>query len=83
VRRLKPAPEPYLMAAERLGVAIAEIRLVAAHAWGHSWRSPGRLCRRLRCPARQGPGPAGRAAEIIGADLADAILAIDHGDQRP
>ena len=33
VRRLKPAPEPYQMAAERLGVARAELRLVAAHAW--------------------------------------------------
>ncbi len=33
VRRLKPAPEPYRMAAERLGVPIGQIRLVAAHAW--------------------------------------------------
>ena len=33
VRRLKPAPEPYRMAAERLGVPIDQIRLVAAHAW--------------------------------------------------
>ena len=33
VRRLKPAPEPYHMAAEQLGVAPADIRLVAAHAW--------------------------------------------------
>jgi FMN phosphatase YigB (HAD superfamily) len=33
VRRLKPAPEPYRMAAERLGVAVGEVRLVAAHAW--------------------------------------------------
>jgi 2-haloacid dehalogenase len=33
VRRLKPAPEPYRMVAERLGVAISEIRLIAAHAW--------------------------------------------------
>jgi 2-haloacid dehalogenase len=32
-RRLKPAPEPYRMVAEQLGVAIGEIRLVAAHAW--------------------------------------------------
>ncbi|HWP61917.1 MAG TPA: haloacid dehalogenase type II [Candidatus Binatia bacterium] len=31
--RLKPAPEPYRYAAERLGVPIDEIRLVAAHAW--------------------------------------------------
>ena len=33
VRRLKPAPEPYHMAAERLGVAPSDILLVAAHAW--------------------------------------------------
>jgi 2-haloacid dehalogenase len=33
VKRLKPAPEPYRMAAESLGVEIGEIRLVAAHGW--------------------------------------------------
>jgi 2-haloacid dehalogenase len=33
VKRLKPAPEPYLMAAESLGVEVGQIRLVAAHAW--------------------------------------------------
>jgi 2-haloacid dehalogenase len=33
VKRLKPAPEPYRMAAERLGVAVGEVRLVAAHGW--------------------------------------------------
>jgi 2-haloacid dehalogenase len=33
VERLKPAPEPYRMAAERLGVEVGEVRLVAAHAW--------------------------------------------------
>ena len=33
VRRLKPAPEPYHMAAESLGVEVGEVRLVAAHAW--------------------------------------------------
>jgi 2-haloacid dehalogenase len=33
VRRLKPAPEPYRMAARELGVEIGAIRLVAAHAW--------------------------------------------------
>jgi 2-haloacid dehalogenase len=32
-RRLKPAPETYRLAAERLGVPIGEIRLVSAHAW--------------------------------------------------
>lgn len=33
VHRLKPAPEPYRMAAELLGVPIDRMRLVAAHAW--------------------------------------------------
>ena len=33
VRRLKPAPEVYRMAAASLGVSLGEMRLVAAHAW--------------------------------------------------
>jgi 2-haloacid dehalogenase len=33
VQRLKPAPEPYRMAAESLGVEVGQVRLVAAHAW--------------------------------------------------
>ncbi len=33
VRRLKPAPEPYWMASERLDVPVGEVRLVAAHGW--------------------------------------------------
>jgi 2-haloacid dehalogenase len=33
VRRLKPAPEPYRMAADRLGVEAGDVLLVAAHAW--------------------------------------------------
>jgi 2-haloacid dehalogenase len=33
VRRLKPAPEPYRMAAERFGVGVGDVRLVAAHGW--------------------------------------------------
>lgn len=32
-RRLKPAPEAYRMVADRLGVDIGEIRLIAAHSW--------------------------------------------------
>nr|WP_297459827.1 haloacid dehalogenase type II [uncultured Halomonas sp.] len=33
VKRYKPAPEPYRMVAERLGIATAEMTMVAAHAW--------------------------------------------------
>jgi len=29
----KPAPQPYRMAAERLGVPIERVRVVAAHDW--------------------------------------------------
>jgi FMN phosphatase YigB (HAD superfamily) len=33
VGRLKPAPEPYRMAAEALGVPVGQLWLVAAHGW--------------------------------------------------
>lgn len=33
VQRLKPAPESYRMVADRLGVGISDLRLIAAHAW--------------------------------------------------
>lgn len=33
VKRYKPAPEPYRMVAERLGIATTEMTMVAAHAW--------------------------------------------------
>jgi 2-haloacid dehalogenase len=33
VKRLKPAPEPYRLAADSFGVEVGQIRLVAAHAW--------------------------------------------------
>lgn len=40
VQHFKPAPEPYRMLAQKLGVAVGEITLVAAHAWdiaGAAW----------------------------------------------
>jgi 2-haloacid dehalogenase len=81
VRRLKPAPEPYLMAAERLGVAVGEVRLIAAHAWDVAGAA------RAGCAtafvARPGKvlDPLVERPEIVGADLvevADAILAVDR-----
>jgi 2-haloacid dehalogenase len=82
VRRLKPAPEPYRMAADRLGVAVGETRLVAAHAWDVAGAA------RAGCAtafvARPGKvlDPLVERPEIVGADLtevADAILAVDVG----
>ena len=78
VRRLKPAPEPYRMAAERLGVPIDQVRLVAAHAWDVA----GAL--RAGCAAAfvARPGmvldPLAPEPDVVGPDLlavADGILA--------
>jgi 2-haloacid dehalogenase len=77
VRRLKPAPEPYRMAARELGVEVGEIRLIAAHAWDVT----GAL--RAGCLAAfvTRPGmvldPLAPRPDIIGVDLgavADALL---------
>jgi 2-haloacid dehalogenase len=82
VRRLKPAPEPYRMAAESLGVEVGEVRLVAAHAWDVA----GAL--RAGCAAAfvARPGmvldPLVERPDIVGADLrevADSILEIESG----
>jgi 2-haloacid dehalogenase len=81
VRRLKPAPEPYQMAAEHLGVDIGEVRLVAAHAWDVAGAA------RAGCAtafvARPGKvlDPLVERPDVVGADLAevaDAILAADR-----
>jgi 2-haloacid dehalogenase len=84
VGRLKPAPEPYLMTAERLGVTVGEVRLIAAHAWDVAGAA------RAGCAtafvARPGKvlDPLVDRPEIIGADLAEVaevILAVD-GDSN-
>jgi 2-haloacid dehalogenase len=77
VKRLKPAREPYEMAARELGVDISGIRMVAAHAWD--------IVGALRAGAAAAfvarPGmvldPLGPVPDVIGADLeevADRIL---------
>ncbi len=82
VRRLKPAPEPYRMAAQTLGVDVGEIRLVAAHAWDVA----GAL--RAGCAAAfvARPGmvldPLVERPDVVGADLrevADRILEVEVG----
>jgi 2-haloacid dehalogenase len=83
VQRLKPAPEPYRMAAESLGVEVGGMRLVAAHAWDVA----GAL--RAGCAAAfvARPGmvldPLVERPDVVGADLrdvADRILRVDSGN---
>ncbi len=82
VGRLKPAPEPYRMAAQSLGVEVEGVRLVAAHAWDVA----GAL--RAGCAAAfvARPGmvldPLVERSDVVGADLrevADRILEIESG----
>lgn len=82
VHRLKPAPEPYRMAAESLGIRVGEIRLVAAHAWDVA----GAL--RAGCAAAFVSRPAMvldplvERPDVVGADLrevADRILEVESG----
>ena len=80
VQRLKPAPEPYRMAAESLGVGIGQVRLVAAHAWDVAGAM------RAGCAAAfvARPGmvlnPLFERPDVVGSDLrevADQILDVE------
>ena len=83
VRRLKPAPEPYRMAADALGVPVGQLWLVAAHGWDVA----GALAAGCRAAfvARPGrlPDPLAPPPEVTGDDLeqvADQLLALHHRD---
>ena len=84
VKRLKPAPEPYHLAAESLGVEINEVRLVAAHAWDVTGAM------RTGCAAAfvARPGmvlnPLSERPDVVGADLrevADQIMEAEIGSR--
>src|SRR5215212_6710794 len=80
VGRLKPAAAPYRMAAERLGVPVGQVRLIAAHAWDVAGAA-GAGCA-TAFVARPGKvlDPLVERPGIVGADLAevaDAILTVD------
>jgi 2-haloacid dehalogenase len=80
VRRYKPAPEPYHMAAERLGVAPSEMRMVAAHDWD-VWGAMRAGCAAAYVGRSDVPFVVGQAPELVGSnltDVADAILAVDQ-----
>jgi 2-haloacid dehalogenase len=77
---LKPAPQPYHAVAECCGVAISEVRLVAAH----SWDVAGALAAGCQAAFVARPGmvlsPLGDPPGITGPDLAavaEQIIAID------
>jgi 2-haloacid dehalogenase len=78
VSQLKPAPTPYLMAAESFGVSIDQTCLIAAHAWDIS----GALAAGCAAAFVRRPGavlsPVGQRPGIIGeniSEIADLLLA--------
>ena len=83
VRRLKPAPEVYLMAATSLGVSVGAMRLVAAH----SWDVAGAL--RAGCAAAfvSRPGkvldPLAPAPDVVGPDLEAVAAGIVAAEAEP
>ena len=81
VRRLKPAPEPYRMAAERLGVAVREVRLIAAHAWDVAGAARAGCATAFVAQPGKVLDPLVEPPDVVGADLAevaDGILAVDR-----
>jgi 2-haloacid dehalogenase len=82
VRALKPAAAAYQHVAEECGVALSEVRLVAAHAWDVS----GALAAGARAAFVARPGmvlsPLGAAPDILGTDLAHVADLINERDVR-
>jgi 2-haloacid dehalogenase len=82
VQRFKPAPEPYRQVATELGVAVGDLRLVAAHAWD----VVGAL--RAGCAAAfvARPGkvlyPLGPRPDIVAPDCLEAARAIIEVDRE-
>jgi 2-haloacid dehalogenase len=77
VRQLKPGPRPYQLVAERTGVAVGDVMLVAAHAWDVS----GALAAGARAAFIARPGmvlsPLGEQPQLVASDiddLADQLL---------
>lgn len=73
VRHLKPAPHPYRQVAGDFGVALQEVRLVAAHSWDIS----GALAAGIRAAFVARPGmtlsPLGAQPDIVGADIREVV----------
>lgn len=81
VRRLKPAPEPYRMAAERIGVGIEEIRLVAAHSWDIAGALHAGCAAAFVARPGQVLDPGAPQPDIVGPDLRDVVEQILTTDQ--
>ena len=80
VRRFKPAPEPYALAAERLRVAPAGIRMVAAHAWDLAGAAAAGCATAFVARPRQVLNPAAPAPDLAADDLVQLAERIVDAD---
>jgi len=83
LRRLKPAPEPYRMAAEKLGVDVKDIRLVAAHDWDVAGAVRAGCSAAFVARPGMALNPLFAAPDVVGADLVDVARQILHRQARP
>ena len=80
VKRLKPAPEPYRMAADSLGVEVGQIRLVAAHAWDVAGALSAGCAAAFVARTGMVLNPLVKRPDVVGADLwevTDQIIEVE------
>ena len=83
MRALKPLPEPYRLVARTFDVPLAEVRLVAAHAWDVSGAlAAGCAAAFVRRPGKV-PSPLGPQPDIVGDDLLEVAERIVAADAPP
>ena len=82
VRRLKPAPEPYRMAAERMGVSPAGVRLIAAHAWDVAGALRAGCAAAFIARPGQVLDPLAEPPDVIGRDLPTVARRILEREER-
>lgn len=81
VKRLKPAREPYIMAAKRLKVKIDGVRLVAAHSWDIAGAAATGCATAFIARPGKVINPAGPKPEISGRDLVEVARKILRKDR--
>jgi 2-haloacid dehalogenase len=73
VQRLKPAPEPYRMAADSLGVEVGQVRLVAAHAWDVAGAMRAGCAAAFVARSGMVLNPLFERPDVVGADLREVV----------
>jgi len=73
VQRLKPAPEPYRMAADSLGVEVGQVRLVAAHAWDVAGAMQAGCAAAFVARSGMVLNPLFERPDVVGADLREVV----------